>query len=141
MYNDVRDHGRIMKGPNDKRDKSLSESYTKSLYRMFHMCLQRAVKERLILCNPCDDVVLPKVEKKEITILKPEDMIPIIPAHLSRLLLSGFIRISLGSKARGTLAYTFRYTEKSGSIRCTLFLKQEGAQNAMMFSNAIRSLI
>ena len=48
MYNDVRDHGRIMKGPNDKRDKSLSASYTKSLYRMFHICLQRAVKERLI---------------------------------------------------------------------------------------------
>ena len=27
MYNDVRDHGRIRKGPNDKRDSSLSASY------------------------------------------------------------------------------------------------------------------
>ena len=74
MYNDVRDHGRIPKGPNDKRDKSLSASYIRSLHRMFHMCLDRAVKEQLIIRNPCNDVVLPKVEKKEIMILKPEHM-------------------------------------------------------------------
>ena len=74
MYNDVRDHGRIPKGPNDKRDKSLSASYIRSLHRMFHMCLDRAVKERLIIRNPADDVVLPKVEKKEIMILKLEHM-------------------------------------------------------------------
>ena len=74
MYNDVRDHGRIPKGPNDKRERSLSASYIRSLHRMFHMCLQRAVKEQLIIRNPCDDVVLPKVEKKEIMILKPEHM-------------------------------------------------------------------
>lgn len=74
MYNDVRDHGRIPKGPNDKRDKSLSASYIRSLHRMFHMCMERAVKEQLIIRNPCNDVVLPKVEKKEIMILKPEHM-------------------------------------------------------------------
>ena len=59
MYNDVRDHGRIPKGPNDKRDKSLSASYIRSLHRMFHMCMERAVKEQLIIRNPCNDVVLP----------------------------------------------------------------------------------
>ena len=74
MYNDVRDHGRIPKGPNDKRDKSLSASYIRSLHRMFHMCMERAVKEQLVIRNPCNDVVLPKVEKKEIMILKPEHM-------------------------------------------------------------------
>ena len=74
MYNNVRDHGWVPKGPNDKRDKSLTASYIISLHRMLKMCLQRAVTERLILRNPCDNVVLPRNEKQEIKILKPEHM-------------------------------------------------------------------
>lgn len=72
MYNNVRDHGRVLKGPNDKRDKSLSASYIHSLHRMLKMCLERAVKEELLIRNPCDNVVLPKVEREEMKILKPE---------------------------------------------------------------------
>ena len=36
--------------------------------------LDCAVKERLILCNPIEDCIIPKLEKKEIEILRPEDM-------------------------------------------------------------------
>ena len=72
MYNNVRDHGRVLKGPNDKRDKSLSASYIHSLHRMLKMCLDRAVKEELLIRNPCENVVLPKVEREEMKILKPE---------------------------------------------------------------------
>lgn len=79
MYNNVRDHGRVLKGPNDKRDKSLSASYIHSLHRMLKMCLERAVKEELLIRNPCDNVVLPKVEREEMKILKPEN----IKAYLS----------------------------------------------------------
>ena len=74
MYNNVRDHGRVKKGPNDKRPSSLTASYIQSLHRMLKMCLERAVAEELLVRNPCDKVVLPKVEKKEIKILKPEHM-------------------------------------------------------------------
>ena len=74
MYNNVRDHGRVPKGPNDKRDRTLTASYIISLHRMLKMCLERAVKEELLLRNPCDNVVLPKNDKKEIKILKPEHM-------------------------------------------------------------------
>lgn len=74
MYNNVRDHGRVLRGENDKRDKSLSASYIGSLHRMLKMCLERAVKEQLIVRNPCDNVVLPKEEKREIKILKPESI-------------------------------------------------------------------
>ena len=74
MYNNVRDHGRVKRGPKDKRDSSLSPSYIRSLHRMLHMALQRAVKEQLILRNPCDDVILPKVDRKEMKILKPENI-------------------------------------------------------------------
>ena len=72
MYNNVRDHGRVLKGPNDKRDKSLSASYIGSLHRMLKMCLERAVKEELLVRNPCNNVVLPKAEKKEMHILDPD---------------------------------------------------------------------
>ena len=74
MYNDVRDHGRVKKGPNDKRGSSLTVSYIISLHRMFHMALDRAVKEQLIPRNPSDDVTLPKNEKKEMKILKPDNI-------------------------------------------------------------------
>ena len=74
MYNNVRDHGRVPKGPNDKRDRTLTASYIISLHRMLKMCLERAVKGELLLRNPCDNVVLPKNDKKEIKILKPEHM-------------------------------------------------------------------
>ena len=74
MYNNVRDHGRIPKGPKDTRDRTLTASYIISLHRMLKMSLQRAVLEQLLIRNPCDNVVLPKNEKKEIKILKPEHM-------------------------------------------------------------------
>lgn len=41
---------------------------------MLHNCLNRAVKERLILRNPADDVIVPKIDKKEMKILPPEQM-------------------------------------------------------------------
>lgn len=39
---------------------------------LLHNCLDRAVKERLILRNPTADCRIPKLEKKEMHILRPE---------------------------------------------------------------------
>ena len=72
MYNNVRDHGRV--NVSKKKGTSLSPSYIRSLHRMLHQCLQRAVKEHLIPYNPCEDCILPKAEKLEMKILKPEDV-------------------------------------------------------------------
>ena len=41
---------------------------------MLHNCLNRAVKERLIVRNPADDVIVPKIDKKEMKILPPEQV-------------------------------------------------------------------
>lgn len=41
---------------------------------MLHNVLDRARKERLILHNPTEDCIAPKLVKKEMQILKPEDM-------------------------------------------------------------------
>ena len=104
MYNNVRDHGRVPKGPKDKRDRSLSASYILSLHRMLKMCLDRAVKEQLLIRNPCENVVLPKVEKKEMKILKPEN----IKAYLAEAERRGclpmmFLELSTGLR-KGELA-------------------------------------
>ncbi len=71
MYNEVREHGRIRESQKDKNP-GMSDSYVHGLHTMLHNCLERAVKERLILRNPADDCIPPKVQKKEMKVLKPE---------------------------------------------------------------------
>ena len=44
----------------------------RSLHLMLHNALNRAVKERLILRNPTEDCIAPKVQKFEMQILQPE---------------------------------------------------------------------
>jgi len=41
---------------------------------MLHGCLDRAVKDRLLLRNPADDCIPPKLVKKEMKVLKPEHL-------------------------------------------------------------------
>ena len=72
MYNDVKTKGRIRKKADG--DTSMSASYVRGLHMMLHNCLDRAVKERLILRNPTEDCIVPKLEKKEMHILHPEDI-------------------------------------------------------------------
>jgi len=72
MYNNVREHGRVR--ASKTKGTTLSASYIRSLHRMLKQCLQRAVKEHLISYNPCEDCILPKAERVEMKILKPEDV-------------------------------------------------------------------
>lgn len=73
MYNDAREHGRIREAQKEKNP-GLSASYVRSMHMMMHNCLNRAVKERLILRNPAEDCIPPKVPKMEMKILKVEDI-------------------------------------------------------------------
>lgn len=50
----------------------LSSATVRSLHLMLHNALNRAVKERLILRNPTEDCIAPKVQKFEMQILQPE---------------------------------------------------------------------
>ena len=72
MYNDVKAKGRIRKRADG--DTSMSASYVRGLQMMLHNCLDRAVKERLILRDPTENCKVPKLEKKEMHILHPEDI-------------------------------------------------------------------
>ena len=73
MYNDLLDHGRERVSQKDKNP-GLSGTYVHGVHVMLHNCLNRAVKERLIVRNPADDVIVPKIDKKEMKILPPEQV-------------------------------------------------------------------
>ena len=73
LYNDTKDHGRLRKEQKEKNP-GLSANYVRGLHTMLHGCLERAVKERLIPRNPCDDCIPPKAQKQEMKILPQEDI-------------------------------------------------------------------
>lgn len=73
MYNDLRAEGNTRDGWKEKNP-GLSASYVRGVHMVLHNCLQRAVKEKLILSNPTEDCIIPKLEKKEMKILQQEDM-------------------------------------------------------------------
>ena len=73
MYNDLLDHGRERVSQKEKNP-GLSGTYVHGVHVMLHNCLNRAVKERLLVHNPADDVIVPKIDKKEMKILPPEQV-------------------------------------------------------------------
>jgi integrase len=73
MYNDLRTNGNMRAETKDKNP-GLSSSYVRSVHMVLHNCLDRAVKERLLTSNPTENCIIPKLEKKEMKILQPEDM-------------------------------------------------------------------
>ena len=84
LYNDLKDHGRVREAQKDKTP-GLSNAYIRGLHTMLHNCLNRAVKERLILRNPSDDCIVPKQQKKEqIYSLPPLTTRELLPIHFSQ---------------------------------------------------------
>lgn len=73
LYKDLQENGRIRKEQKDKNP-GLSNSTVRGIHMMLHNALDRAVKERLILRNPTEDCIIPKIQKQEMQILHPEDM-------------------------------------------------------------------
>ena len=72
LYKKLTEHGRVR--PDKQGNYSLSTTTVRSVHLMLHCAFERAVKERLILCNPTEDCIAPKVQKKEMKILRPEDL-------------------------------------------------------------------
>ena len=50
------------------REEGLSPKTLRNYHMALHKCLQQAVKERLLIYNPCDAVTLPSGEKPEIVV-------------------------------------------------------------------------
>ncbi len=73
LYQDLLEGGRLRKEQKAKRP-GLSSATVRGIHMMLHNALDRAKKEKLILNNPAEDCIIPKLEKQEMKILKPEDM-------------------------------------------------------------------
>ena len=72
MYKDLQENGRLRKSKKPQR--GLSNATVRGIHMMLHNALDRAVRERLILRNPTEDCIIPKIQKQEMKILHPEDM-------------------------------------------------------------------
>jgi len=70
LYKDLMENGRIDR-KSGHGNPGLSSTTVRSLHLMLHSALERAVKERLILRNPTEDCIAPKVQKIEMQILPP----------------------------------------------------------------------
>lgn len=73
LYRDLQENGRLREVQKAKKP-GLSNATVRGIHMMLHNALDRAVKERLILRNPTEDCIIPKIEKQEMKILHPEDM-------------------------------------------------------------------
>ena len=71
LYKDLMENGRIDR-KSGHGNPGLSSTTVRSLHLMLHSAFERAVKERLILRNPTEDCIAPKVQKIEMQILSPE---------------------------------------------------------------------
>jgi len=73
LYRDLQENGRLREVQRAKNP-GLSNATVRGIHMMLHNALDRAVKERLILRNPTEDCIIPKLVKQEMKILHPEDM-------------------------------------------------------------------
>ena len=73
LYRDLQENGRLREVQKSKNP-GLSNATVRGIHMMLHNALDRAVKERLILRNPTEDCIIPKLVKQEMKILHPEDM-------------------------------------------------------------------
>ena len=71
LYNDLQSNGRLRKVQKKKKT-GLSNSTVRGIHMMLHNALDRAVKEKLILSNPTENCIIPKIEKQEMKILHPD---------------------------------------------------------------------
>lgn len=73
MYKDLLENGRLREAQKEKNP-GLSNSTVRGIHMMLHNAFDRAVKERLILRNPTEDCIIPKLVKQEMKILPTESI-------------------------------------------------------------------
>ena len=71
LYQDLRTDGKVHQ---NKNSPGLSPKTIRGMHVMLHKALEQAVKEELIKKNPTNDCTPPKVEKKEMKVIKPEQV-------------------------------------------------------------------
>ena len=73
LYKDLLENGRTREQQRKKKP-GLGGSTVRGVHAMLHSALDRAVKEWLLIGNPADSYVVPKVQHQEMKTLRPEDL-------------------------------------------------------------------
>lgn len=102
LYRDLQENGRLREVQKAKKP-GLSNATVRGIHMMLHNAFDRAVKERLILHNPTEDCIIPKIEKQEMKILHPEDMSAYLKAAESRGVLPMFYLELVSGVRKGEL--------------------------------------
>ena len=127
MYKDLLENGRIREVQR-KKNPGLSNATVRGIHMMMHNALDRAVKERLILRNPTEDCIIPKIEKQEMKILHPEDMSAYLKAAEQRNVLPMFY-LELVSGVRKSELVALLWDDLDPERRTVSVSKQAAVRN------------
>ncbi|MDU6203279.1 MAG: site-specific integrase [Flavonifractor plautii] len=101
LYKELLEGGRIHIGKS--QDKGLSTTTVHSVHLMLHAALDRAVKERLIPRNLCEDCIVPKPRKLDMKVLSPEQIGAYLEAAQRREMLPMFYLELVSGLRKGEL--------------------------------------
>ena len=128
LYKDLREHGRLREAQKGKQP-GLSDSTIRGIHTMLHNALDRAVKERLIVRNPADDCVPPKIPKHEMKILPPEQIKSYLTAAEQRGVLPMFYLELVSGLRKGELV-ALQWTDLDIENKTISVSKQAGHNSA-----------
>ena len=75
FYNELKTSGRVQRYAHiELKDKGLSNRFIRGVHQVLNQALEQAVSERLIVTNPASGCRLPKIERKEMKVLLPEQI-------------------------------------------------------------------
>lgn len=127
LYRDLQENGRLREAQKAKKP-GLSNATVRGIHMMLHNALDRAVKERLILRNPTEDCIIPKIEKQEMKILHPEDMSAYLKASDSRGVLPMFYLELVSGIRKGELV-ALLWDDLDATSRTISVSKQAAVRN------------
>ena len=122
LYKDLQENGRLRECQKRKQP-GLSSSTVRGIHMMLHNALDRAVKERLILRNPTENCIIPKIQKQEMKILHPEDMKAYLEAADKRGVLPMFYLEQVTGLRKGEL--TALLWSDLDEKRCTISVSKQ----------------
>ena len=128
LYKDLQEHGRLREAQKGNQP-GLSDSTIRGIHTMLHNALDRAVKERLIVRNPADDCVPPKIQKHEMKILPPEQIKSYLTAADQRGVLPMFYLELISGLRKGELV-ALQWSDLDIENKTISVSKQAGRNNA-----------
>ena len=124
LCNDLQSNGRLRKVQKKKKP-GLSNSTVRGIHMMLHNALDRAVKEKLILTNPTENCIIPKIEKQEMKILHPDPISSYLNAAERRNALPMFyLELVSGLRKGGLVALQWSDLDEAN---CTISVSKQAS--------------